>query len=86
MLRGLKYCSRTLTFHKNGRGGTREEEGVYIVPLIVEYSTIFFLLFLQKKWHLDIQNTPCARDALMHGIAGGLGVGLLYFMKSSERL
>lgn len=39
---------------------------------------------LQKKWYLDVQNTPCARDALLHGIAGGLGVGLLYFMKSSE--
>ena len=42
------------------------------------------LLMTQKKWHLDVQNTPCARDALMLGIAGGLGVGLLYFMKSSE--
>ena len=29
-------------------------------------------------------NTPCARDALIHGIAGGLVVGVLYFMKSSK--
>lgn len=37
----------------------------------------------QKKW-LDIKNTPCARNALIHGILGGFGTGLLYYLKSSE--
>ena len=31
-----------------------------------------------------MENTPCARDALVHGIAGSLVIGALYFMKSSK--
>ncbi|CAI8048348.1 Cytochrome c oxidase assembly protein COX20, mitochondrial [Geodia barretti] len=38
----------------------------------------------KKKWYLDVENTPCARDALVHGIAGSLVIGALYFMKSSK--
>jgi len=37
----------------------------------------------QKKWFLDVRNTPCARAALLQGIAGGLGIGLLYFLRTS---
>ncbi|CAI8048349.1 Cytochrome c oxidase assembly protein COX20, mitochondrial [Geodia barretti] len=37
----------------------------------------------KKKWYLDVENTPCARDALVHGIAGSLVIGALYFMKSN---
>ena len=33
---------------------------------------------------MDVEKTPCARDALIHGIAGSLVVGALYFMKSGE--
>jgi hypothetical protein len=40
----------------------------------------------QKKWYLDVKRTPCAREALIHGIAGGMGMGLLYFLKSSESI
>ena len=43
-----------------------------------------FIFTAQKKWFLDIKNTPCARDALLHGILGGIAVGLLYFAKSSN--
>ena len=39
---------------------------------------------VQKKWYLDVKRTPCAREALMHGIVGGMGMGILYFLKSSE--
>ncbi len=38
---------------------------------------------LQKKWYLDVRNTPCARSALLHGVYGGLVVGLLYFARTS---
>ena len=41
-------------------------------------------LMVQKKWYLDVRRTPCAREALLHGIFGGLGVGVFYFVKSSE--
>ncbi len=41
-------------------------------------------MVLQKSWLPDVRNIPCARSALIHGILGGLTVGLLYFAKSSE--
>ena len=44
------------------------------------------MVVVQKKWYLDVKRTPCARDALMHGIMGGLGIGILYFAKSSESI
>lgn len=40
------------------------------------------LLCLQKKWYLDVRQTPCARSALIYGILGGLTVGGLWFAKS----
>lgn len=33
---------------------------------------------------LDVQNTPCARDAILHGAGGSLAVGLLHFLATSE--
>ena len=42
------------------------------------------MFLVQKKWYLDVKRTPCAREALLHGIIGGLGIGILYFAKSSE--
>jgi len=35
---------------------------------------------------LDVKHTPCARGSLINGIIGGLTVGMLYFLKSSEGL
>ncbi|AWP14664.1 putative cytochrome c oxidase protein 20 -like [Scophthalmus maximus] len=33
---------------------------------------------------LDVQNTPCARDAVLHGAGGSLGAGLLHFLTTSR--
>ncbi|KAL0983829.1 hypothetical protein UPYG_G00133310 [Umbra pygmaea] len=33
---------------------------------------------------LDIQKTPCAREALLHGSGGSLVVGLLHFLATSR--
>lgn len=42
------------------------------------------LLCLQKKWYLDVRQTPCARSALIYGILGGLTAGGLWFAKSGQ--
>lgn len=49
---------------------------------VEELKTISYCM--QKKWFLDIKSTPCARDALVHGILGGIAAGLLCFAKSSN--
>ncbi|KAJ7984922.1 hypothetical protein DPEC_G00359780 [Dallia pectoralis] len=33
---------------------------------------------------LDVQNTPCAREALLHGSVGSLAAGLLHFLATSR--
>lgn len=33
---------------------------------------------------LDVENTPCARDAILHGAGGSLAVGLLHFLATSR--
>ncbi|XP_034754053.1 cytochrome c oxidase assembly protein COX20, mitochondrial [Etheostoma cragini] len=33
---------------------------------------------------LDVQKTPCARDAVLHGAGGSLAVGLLHFLATSR--
>ncbi|KAL2083724.1 hypothetical protein ACEWY4_021497 [Coilia grayii] len=33
---------------------------------------------------LDIQNTPCAREAILHGAGGSVVAGLLYFLATSR--
>lgn len=33
---------------------------------------------------LDVKNTPCARDAILHGAGGSLAIGLLHFLSTSE--
>lgn len=33
---------------------------------------------------LDVQNTPCARDAILHGAGGSLAAGLLHFLATSQ--
>ncbi|KAM9727362.1 cytochrome c oxidase assembly protein COX20, mitochondrial [Menidia menidia] len=33
---------------------------------------------------LDVQKTPCARDAVLHGAGGSLGAGLLHFLATSR--
>lgn len=33
---------------------------------------------------LDIGNTPCAREAILHGAGGSLTIGLLHFLSTSE--
>lgn len=64
---------------------TRPSQAWLVEPLCRSIvHGVYIYTTLQKNWYLDVQNTPCARDALLYGIAGGLGVGLLYFMKSSE--
>nr|XP_043902046.1 cytochrome c oxidase assembly protein COX20, mitochondrial isoform X2 [Solea senegalensis] len=32
---------------------------------------------------VDVQRTPCAREALLHGAAGSLVAGLLHFLATS---
>lgn len=60
---------------------------IYIVPVHGNrVNKSFLLMVVQKKWFLDIEKTPCARDALVHGILGGVALGLLYFAKSSNRM
>lgn len=33
---------------------------------------------------LDVQNTPCARDSILHGAGGSVAAGLLHFLATSE--
>ncbi|XP_008293686.1 cytochrome c oxidase assembly protein COX20, mitochondrial [Stegastes partitus] len=33
---------------------------------------------------LDVQRTPCAREAILHGAGGSLAAGLLYFLATSR--
>ncbi|XP_020511322.1 cytochrome c oxidase assembly protein COX20, mitochondrial [Labrus bergylta] len=33
---------------------------------------------------LDVQNTPCAREAFLHGSGGSLAAGLLHFLVTSR--
>ncbi|TNN50424.1 Cytochrome c oxidase protein 20 [Liparis tanakae] len=33
---------------------------------------------------LDVQNTPCAKDAILHGAGGSLAAGLLHFLATSR--
>eukprot|EP00051_Salpingoeca_urceolata_P002036 m.46378 g.46378 ORF g.46378 m.46378 type:complete len:138 (+) comp11852_c0_seq2:225-638(+) len=39
-------------------------------------------LFFQNARHFSIARTPCARDALLNGIAGGTGLGFARFFQS----
>ncbi|XP_036429556.1 cytochrome c oxidase assembly protein COX20, mitochondrial [Colossoma macropomum] len=33
---------------------------------------------------LDVENTPCARDALLHGAGGSVVAGLVHFLATSR--
>ncbi|XP_072533639.1 cytochrome c oxidase assembly protein COX20, mitochondrial [Salminus brasiliensis] len=33
---------------------------------------------------LDIKNTPCARDAVLHGAGGSIAAGLVHFLLTSR--
>ncbi|XP_076025526.1 cytochrome c oxidase assembly protein COX20, mitochondrial [Genypterus blacodes] len=33
---------------------------------------------------LDVQKTPCAREAILHGAGGALAAGLLHFLATSR--
>ncbi|TNM99429.1 cytochrome c oxidase assembly protein COX20, mitochondrial [Takifugu rubripes] len=33
---------------------------------------------------LDVKNTPCARDAILHGAGGSIAIGLLHFLSTSR--
>uniref|UniRef100_G3PC43 Cytochrome c oxidase assembly protein COX20, mitochondrial n=1 Tax=Gasterosteus aculeatus TaxID=69293 RepID=G3PC43_GASAC len=33
---------------------------------------------------LDVQNTPCSRDAVLHGAGGSVAAGLLHFLATSR--
>ncbi|XP_030603741.1 cytochrome c oxidase assembly protein COX20, mitochondrial [Archocentrus centrarchus] len=33
---------------------------------------------------LDVKNTPCAREAILHGAGGSVAAGLLYFLATSR--
>ncbi|KAM7385217.1 hypothetical protein PAMP_001311 [Pampus punctatissimus] len=39
---------------------------------------------LRLLWILDVQNTPCAREAILHGAGGSLTAGLLHFLATSR--
>lgn len=51
-------------------------------------STCMFLLSVLQGLRLlgilDVQNTPCAREAILHGAGGSVAAGLLYFLATSE--
>ena len=59
---------------------------VYLVESSMSVFSAADCVYMQKRWILDIEKTPCARDALLHGILGGIALGLVYFAKSSNRL
>lgn len=33
---------------------------------------------------LDVKNTPCAREAVLHGAGGAVGAGLIHFLATSR--
>ncbi|XP_023183547.1 cytochrome c oxidase protein 20 homolog isoform X2 [Xiphophorus maculatus] len=33
---------------------------------------------------LDVQRTPCARDAILHGAGGSVAAGMLFFLSTSR--
>ncbi|XP_056147980.1 cytochrome c oxidase assembly protein COX20, mitochondrial [Lampris incognitus] len=33
---------------------------------------------------VDVQNTPCAREAILHGAGGSVAAGLLHFLATSR--
>ncbi|KAF3707881.1 Cytochrome c oxidase protein 20 -like protein [Channa argus] len=35
-------------------------------------------------WILDVKNTPCAREAILHGAGGSIVAGLLHFLATSR--
>ncbi|KAM7408276.1 hypothetical protein PAMA_002131 [Pampus argenteus] len=39
---------------------------------------------LKLLWILDVQNTPCSREAVLHGAGGSLAAGLLHFLATSR--
>ncbi|KAM9365657.1 cytochrome c oxidase assembly protein COX20, mitochondrial isoform 2-T2 [Pholidichthys leucotaenia] len=39
---------------------------------------------LKLLWILDVQNIPCAREAILHGSGGSVAAGLLYFLATSR--
>ena len=73
---------------KRGRFDTHPAEPSLFTVACSCTSCVCVCVFLQKRWwgHFDIENTACAREALIHGIAGGMTVGVLYFMRSGEPL
>ena len=42
--------------------------------------------FLENAKHFDIRKVPCARDALLHGIGGGMLIGALNFVRTRASL
>uniref|UniRef100_A0A3P9MCB7 Cytochrome c oxidase assembly protein COX20, mitochondrial n=1 Tax=Oryzias latipes TaxID=8090 RepID=A0A3P9MCB7_ORYLA len=46
-----------------------------------------FVIFLKEfklLGILDVQRTPCARDAILHGAGGSVAAGVLYFLATSR--
>ena len=38
--------------------------------------------FLENARNFDIRRVPCGRDALLHGIGGGLAIGAVQFIRT----
>lgn len=47
-------------------------------------NVVVFLKGFKLMGILDIQKTPCAREALLHGAGGSVAVGLLHFLATSK--
>lgn len=56
---------------------------------VMTVLTINILLYsrdTQYSWNVKkfIERTPCARESMLYGMAGGILVGAGYFLKSSK--
>ena len=55
-----------------------------MVKVVINIS--LFCQYAQYSWNVKkfIERTPCARESLLYGMAGGMMVGAGYFLKSSK--
>lgn len=54
--------------------------------MAVVIINIILFSHAQYSWNVKkfIERTPCARESLLYGMAGGVIVGAGYFLKSSK--
>lgn len=61
-----------------------EKDGIRFWKKLRSMSLLSVLQGLRLLGILDVQNTPCAREAILHGAGGSVAAGLLYFLATSE--